>query len=241
MTRSRMFKDRTANYTTTHGITIKGAEELKDIIRADQLIEFLLVGYIVAYNHRKLGEIEKTITFKASSTRNSSAHRRLRDILCHCITQKLIPALRKINQDLADDVLRQRALENWFMEFDPDESGVISSLQLMMLIKCAFFQEGEKSSNLEVLNVVLKEIDADGDNMCAQTEFVFWIERILLSRGRGRRGQGREVRQHRLLSLAEKRIERMYIWRLFNYFGGTLTTKMLYPNSIYCLCCKTAR
>ena len=48
--------------------------------------------------------------------------------------------------------------------------------------------------------------------MCAQTEFVFWIERILLSRGRGRRGQGREVR-HRMLSLAEKGIEQMYIWR----------------------------
>ena len=210
MTRSRMFKKSTASYTSTHGITIKGAENLKDIIRADQLIEFLLVGYIVASNYRKLANAEKAKTFKSASHGGmTSAHRRLRSILCNCITNKLMPALRQINQDLADDTLRQSALENWFSEFDPDESDVISNLQLMMLIKYAFLKENESVPSLDVLNAVIKEIDGDGDNMCEKTEFVLWVERILLSRGRGRKGEGKEIR-NRILISAENRIEDLY-------------------------------
>ena len=210
MCRSTMKKEVTAKYVTTEGRTVSRGKELEDVLMADQIIDFLLVGYIVACNYRKQSSAEKTSKFSLNNPGGkSSAHRRLRRILGHCLTKKIIPALSQMNKELADDHIRQRALENWFSEFDKDESDVISKLQLFCLFTNEF-KNDKTAPERQVLEKVYKECDEDGDNMCAKVEFVMWIERLLLSRkGRQKKDDAAELRK-RLLQAAERRIEQMY-------------------------------
>ena len=72
------------------------------------------------------------------------------------------------------------------------------------------FEDKAAVPGFSVLEKVVKELDEDGDNMCAKVEFVMWIERLLISRrGRRRKDEAAEVRK-RLLVSAERRIEKMY-------------------------------
>ena len=139
MCRSKMKKQSTATYTTTSGTVIKGARELENIIMLDQIIEFLLAGYIVECGYRLKSAAEKNKSFSINKTGEKSTHRRLRLILGTCIIKKVLPALRAMNKELADDYVREMALKNWFSEYDKDGSDVISKLHLFCELFLQFY------------------------------------------------------------------------------------------------------
>ena len=223
----------------------------------NNVFTFLLTGFLMNCEDAKLSRNKKT---KTAATKNTtkSVQERMCDIFEGCMLVRLLPIMERCEIEADEDYVRRLAMSNWFDIIAPPkkrvamgqqqegqeevrstdtdylDSGILSLNELKKLFATVFTNSfpGHTPSEEEITSAIeLLDVDANGE--ISKTEFLMFINRILLTRHTCtsyKKSRSRDL-SHRvrraLLLESERRMEIVYQFRsvLHTLFGRFSTLR----------------